>query len=98
MEVRRCPYCAEEVRPEAVKCPHCLSWLGGPGQGWLSRPLRRSTENRLIAGVCGGLAEYFGIDPTVMRVIYAAVTAFTAFLPGLILYVLLIFIIPPDRT
>jgi len=35
----------------------------------VSRPLRRSRTNRQIAGVMGGLAEYFGIDPTLLRVI-----------------------------
>lgn len=42
------------------------------------RRLYRSRRNRMIAGVCGGIAEYFGWDPTVVRV----VTVLTILLPG----------------
>lgn len=42
------------------------------------RRLYRSRSNRMIAGVCGGIAEYFGWDPTVVRV----VTVLTILLPG----------------
>ena len=34
----------------------------------VSRPLRRNMHNRQIAGVCSGLADYFGLDPTLVRV------------------------------
>ncbi len=33
----------------------------------MKKQLRRSTENKVIAGVCGGIAEYFDIDPTLIR-------------------------------
>ncbi len=45
------------------------------------------SKNRLIGGVCGGLAEYFGMDPTVVRILYLILTLFSAGLPGVILYV-----------
>jgi phage shock protein PspC (stress-responsive transcriptional regulator) len=36
----------------------------------VTRPLRRSKTDRVIAGVVGGLARYFGVDPTLLRVVY----------------------------
>ena len=56
--------------------------------------LRRSMANRQIAGVCGGLGEYFDIDPTVVRVVYALASILSAAFPGLLIYVLLWIMIP----
>ena len=57
------------------------------------KKLYRSTDNRIVAGVCGGLGEYFNIDPTFLRVSYVVLSLFTVFV-GLLLYVCLIFVIP----
>lgn len=59
------------------------------------KKLVRSKE-RVIAGVVGGIAEYFDVDPTIARVIYAILTVCTAF-SGIILYPLLWLIIPEDK-
>ncbi|MBL1213360.1 MAG: PspC domain-containing protein [Ignavibacteriae bacterium] len=50
--------------------------------------LKRSND-RYLAGVCGGLAEQFGVSPFLMRVLYAAVSFITFVLPGLIVYIVL---------
>jgi phage shock protein C len=60
----------------------------------VSRPLRRSRTNRLIAGVVGGLAEYFRVDPTLLRVIYVVGSIVSAAFPGLLVYLLLWLLIP----
>jgi phage shock protein C len=39
------------------------------------RPVRRSRDDRMLAGVCGGLAKYFGVDPVVVRIGAVALTA-----------------------
>ena len=52
-----------------------------------------SSTDKKLGGVCGGLAEYIGIDPTLVRVIYAVLTLCTAFC-GIILYPILYWIIP----
>lgn len=57
----------------------------------MTKTLYRSTNNRMIAGVCGGLAEYFGIDPTVVRLI-ALVLLFTG--PGFFVYLIMWIITP----
>ncbi|HEV8469572.1 MAG TPA: PspC domain-containing protein [Candidatus Limnocylindria bacterium] len=62
-----------------------------------SARLERSTTNRMIAGVCGGIAEYLAIDSTVVRVLFFLMILFTGGL-GLILYVALVFLMPlPGR-
>jgi phage shock protein C len=60
----------------------------------VSRPLRRSKRNRMIAGVVGGLAEYFGVDPTLLRVVYVVGSIVSAAFPGLLVYLLLWLLIP----
>ena len=58
-----------------------------------TKKLTRSA-NKMLAGVCGGIAEYFDIDPTLIRVCYAALSVFSAAFPGLILYIILMLIMP----
>ena len=48
----------------------------------------------MLAGVCAGIAEYLGIDPTVVRVVYAALAVFSAGFPGLLLYLILMILMP----
>jgi phage shock protein C len=60
----------------------------------VSRPLRRSRTNRRIAGVVGGLAEYFHIDATLLRVIYVVASIVSAAFPGMLVYLLLWLLIP----
>lgn len=60
-----------------------------------SKKLTRSKSNRMVAGVCGGLAEYLGWDPTLLRIVYILATIFTAF-AGVIVYVIL-WIVMPER-
>lgn len=52
------------------------------------------SSNRILAGVCGGIAEYFDVDPTLIRVIYAALSFFTAAFPGVLLYIILMILMP----
>ena len=56
--------------------------------------MRRSVMDRQIAGVCGGLGEYFGIDTTAVRVAYVLISIFSAAFPGLLVYIVLWLLIP----
>ncbi len=60
------------------------------------KKLTRS-NNRVIAGVCGGIAEYFGVDPTVVRVAYAALSVLSAGFPGLLLYIIMLILMPQSE-
>jgi phage shock protein C len=59
------------------------------------RRLTRSAKHKMIAGVCGGLAEYFVLDPTLVRVAYVIVSIISAAFPGILAYIILMFVMPP---
>jgi phage shock protein PspC (stress-responsive transcriptional regulator) len=59
-----------------------------------SNPLRRSRRNRMLAGVCGGLAEWLGWDPTLVRVLYVVGSILSAAFPGALVYILLWLVMP----
>ena len=59
-----------------------------------SNPLRRSSTNRMIAGVCGGLAEWLGWDPTLVRIIYFFGSIISVAFPGLLVYLILWVVMP----
>jgi phage shock protein C len=58
------------------------------------RPLRRSRRHRMIAGVCGGIAEWLGWDPTLVRVLYVVGSILSAAFPGILVYIILWIIVP----
>lgn len=58
--------------------------------------LYRSTTNRMIAGICGGIAEHFDIDPVIVRLVAVALLIFTGLFPTFFVY-LLLWVIVPER-
>ena len=60
----------------------------------MNNRLTRSTTDVKLCGVCAGIAEYFGIDPTLVRIAYAVIMVFSAFVPCIVLYLLLSMIVP----
>jgi phage shock protein PspC (stress-responsive transcriptional regulator) len=58
--------------------------------------LQRSREQRLIAGVCGGLAEWLGWSATLVRVLFVLVSIFSAAFPGILVYIVL-WVLMPER-
>ena len=55
----------------------------------------RSADKK-IAGVCGGLAEYFGMDASIVRIIWLLATIFTAF-AGVLIYIILMLVMPAQK-
>lgn len=62
----------------------------------MEKKLSRIVAGKKFCGVCGGLAKYFDLDPTLVRLVYAVLTIFSAGFPGIILYILAAFILPEE--
>ncbi|MDE6470835.1 MAG: PspC domain-containing protein [Eubacterium sp.] len=60
------------------------------------KKLYRSKTERMLEGVCGGIAVYFNVDPTIVRLVWALVSIFSAAIPGVLLYIVCSFIIPEE--
>lgn len=60
------------------------------------KKLYRSQSDRKLAGVCGGLAMFFNIDATLIRLIWALVSLFSAGVPGLLVYIICAIVIPEE--
>jgi phage shock protein C len=70
----------------------------GRGAALSKEPKRlyRSRTDRKITGVLGGWAAYLGADPSLVRIGYVLVTVLTGFFPGILLYLLMVFVIPVE--
>ena len=62
-----------------------------------NQKLRRPRTGRMISGVCAGLANFFGLDVSLVRIVYTFATVFTAF-AGVIIYIILLIIIPEESN
>ena len=60
-------------------------------------PMLRSRSNRVIAGVCGGLAKSLGWRPTTVRILYVMVSIASAAFPGLLVYIVLWVVMPQEE-
>lgn len=59
--------------------------------------LERS-DDRVIGGVCGGFAEWLGWDPTLVRILYVAVSIFSAAFPGILFYIIMWIVMPSKKN
>lgn len=59
--------------------------------------LQRSREQRMLAGVCGGLAEWLGWSPTLVRILFVVVSIASAAFPGILVYLILWILMPSRR-
>jgi len=62
-----------------------------------SRRLYRS-KDQMVAGVCAGIAEYFGWDKGVVRLVYLILSVFSVAFPGILVYIVLWIVMPEDKT
>lgn len=88
---QKCPKCQRDVAADARFCQVCGARVGGT-----PRKLHRNRDGAKIGGVCAGLADYFDLDPTLMRVLYLVGTFFTGIVPGIILYLILAIVMPTE--
>lgn len=69
--VKACPWCAESIRAEAIKCRYCGSMVEPDRRlSGLATPWLRPREGRKIAGVCAGLADQFGVSVSILRLAF----------------------------
>lgn len=61
-------------------------------------PLYRSREHKIIAGVCGGLADWLGWDPTVVRILYVLASILSVAFPGILVYLVLWILMPKAKV
>ncbi|MFC1800732.1 PspC domain-containing protein [Nanoarchaeota archaeon] len=63
----------------------------------MKKRLYKSKKNRVIAGVCGGIGEYFDVDPVLIRLIFVFLAVFTGFVPGILFYITAWLIMPEKK-
>ena len=73
----------------------CMSTF--PFGGTAARPLHRSNRHRVIAGVCGGIADWLGWDATLVRGMYVVASLLSAAFPGTLVYLILWIVMPRAR-
>lgn len=99
----KCKHCGTWLipPPEPLRSPYGAATGytdAEPDVGYAPARLTRSRGDAMVCGVLGGLARYFGFDPTWLRIVYALGTFFTALIPGIIVYGMLALIIPGDDS
>jgi len=60
-------------------------------------PLHRSREHKILAGVCGGIADWLGWSPTLVRILFVTISILSAAFPGIIVYLVLWVLMPKAR-
>lgn len=62
------------------------------------KKLYLSQTDKKLAGVCGGIAEYFNVDSTMVRLAWVLITILSGIFPGLLVYIIAAIVIPPAPT
>ncbi len=60
--------------------------------------LTRAKNDKIISGVCGGIAKYLGWDPAIVRLLYVLISIFSAAFPGIFVYLILWVVMPEEQA
>jgi len=91
-----CPNCRRDITDFSNFCYYCgtRQHTATPGVAAPQKRLMRSSVDCKIAGVCGGMAEYFDVDSTIVRLVWVLVFIFTGFVPGGLAYLICWIVMP----
>ncbi len=87
-----CNHCGRMIGNDSVFCQYCGIRVGQVPAYPAPRRLYRSRADKMIAGVCAGIARYFDLDPVLVRVLWVLCVLFGG--TGLLLYVILWIVMP----
>lgn len=97
-----CPNCQKQIADGSKFCYNCgakqaeTGPIYGPPAYASPKRLVRSTNDRKLAGVCAGIADYFDMDPTIIRVLWLLATLIPG--PNIIAYLILWIAVPEGQT
>jgi phage shock protein C len=97
-----CPHCQKEIADGSKFCYNCGAQIapGAPAPTYAApappKRLMRSSTDKKIGGVCAGLADYFDLDPTIVRIVWLLAIFFAG--TGLLVYVVLWIALPLAPT
>lgn len=93
-----CTNCQKEIADDSNFCYFCGSRQYAPSRRQKppigQRRLMRSATDKKIAGVCAGFADYFDLDPSLVRIVWILLTFFSAIFPGIIIYLIAWLVMP----
>jgi len=91
-----CGHCAKAMESDSAFCRFCGAAVRDSWTAATPRRLFRSSSDRKLGGVCGGLADYFAVDPTIVRLLVIILAIYPgAVVFGLLAYAIAWVIIPP---